>query len=61
MNRIFNTVQLRREAAVDTEVEISFIQQERRSPNVSRSDTEAKACLSTHWKAGPLKPFYGKR
>jgi hypothetical protein len=27
---------------------------------VSRSDTQAKACLSTQWRAGPLKLFYGK-
>src|SRR6266516_3414178 len=30
-------------------------------PSVSCSDTQATACLSRHWRAGPLKLFYGKR
>jgi len=41
--------QRRHEAAADKEIDISFIQQERRFPSVSGSDTQAKACLSTHW------------
>jgi len=42
-------------AGTNKQGEISSIEQERRSPSVRHGDTQTKACLSTQWRAGPLK------
>jgi len=50
----------RRHDAAGNEVEILCIQQDRELPKLDSQQHPDKGCLSTHWRAGPLKAFYDK-